>query len=232
MADEEAPQAEAPKEEPTDKAVVAAGGGRQVAAAGAGAPALVVVPMPSPGLTAPKVERRRVLQIGFWSAFLVALGGISATIINFMYPRGLAGFGSAIAVGTLDQLPEGGFLRNLDARTWVMRMSADQAEREGAPQGSIIALYHKCPHLGCTVPWQPGFPFADPRNDNATYQGWFRCPCHGSTYSATGVRVFGPAPRSLDVFALSIDDGGNIIVDTGTITQGSPDNPSHAILPS
>jgi cytochrome b6-f complex iron-sulfur subunit len=230
MADEEAPQAESPKEEAAEKAVVAAGGGRQVAAAGAGAPAVVVVPMPSPGLTAPKVERRRVLQIGFWTAFLVALGGISATIINFMYPRGLAGFGSSIAVGTVDQLPEGGFLRNLDARTWVMRLGAQQAEREGAPQGSIIALYQKCPHLGCTVPWRPEFPFADPRNNNEVYPGWFRCPCHGSTYSFTGVRVFGPAPRSMDVFGLTIDNG-NIIVNTGEIKQGTPDNPSLAIQP-
>jgi cytochrome b6-f complex iron-sulfur subunit len=227
MADEEAP-----KEEAADKAVVpAAGSGRQVAAAGAGAPAVVVVPAPPIGFTAPKIKRRRLLQIGFWSSFMVLLGAIGATTVNMLYPRGLTGFGSQIAVGTIDQLPEGGFLRNLDAKAWVMRLGADQAEREGAPQGSVIALYHRCPHLGCTVPYRPEFPFSDPRNNNETYTGWFRCPCHGSTYSFTGVRVFGPAPRSMDVFALTIE-GGNIVVDTGAIIQGTPDNPSLAVEPA
>jgi Rieske Fe-S protein len=225
MADEEAPQ------EAADTAVTPAGAGRQVAAAGAGAPAVVVVQAPRPGLTAPKVERRRVLQIGFWAALLTLLGAIGATIVNMLYPRGLTGFGSQITVGTIDQLPEGGFLRNLDAKAWVMRLGAEQAQREGAPQGSVIALYHRCPHLGCTVPYRPEFPFSDPRNNNETYTGWFRCPCHGSTYSFTGVRVFGPAPRSMDVFGLTIENG-NITVDTGSITQGTPDNPSHAIEPA
>ena len=225
MADEEAPQ------EAADTAVTPAAGGRQVAAAGAGAPAVVVVQAPRPGLTAPKVERRRVLQIGFWAALLTLLGAIGATIVNSLYPRGLTGFGSQITVGTLDQLPEGGFLRNLDAKAWIMRLGAEQAEREGAPQGSVIALYHRCPHLGCTVPYRPEFPFSDPRNNNETYTGWFRCPCHGSTYSFTGVRVFGPAPRSMDVFGLTIENG-NITVDTGDITQGTPDNPSLATEPA
>lgn len=226
MADEETPQ-----EETKDQAVVpASGGGRQLAAAGAGAPAVVVVPAHPAGFTAPKVSRRRVLQISFWTSLLVLLGAISATIVNSLYPRGLTGFGSAIAVGTLDQLPEGGFLRNLDAKAWIMRLGSLQSEREGAPQGAVIALYQKCPHLGCTVPWRPEFPFSDPRNNNETYLGWFRCPCHGSTYSFTGVRVFGPAPRSMDVFGLTIENG-NITVDTGSITQGTPNNPSLAILP-
>jgi menaquinol-cytochrome c reductase iron-sulfur subunit len=42
-----------------------------------------------------------------------------------------------------------------------------------------------CPHLGCTVPWDPG------RNA-------FVCPCHGGTFSADGARISGPPRRSLD----------------------------------
>jgi len=96
-------------------------------------------------------------------------------------------------------------------------------------EGAIVALYHKCPHLGCTVPWRPEFAYEDPRTGEA-YKGWFRCPCHGSTYSAGGVRVFGPAPRSMDTFAVTIEDG-RITVDTGSITTGTPSNPSRAIQP-
>lgn len=227
MADEEAPQADAADEKAVAKAAPA---GRELAGAGAGAPAVVVVPTPQAGLTAPKIERRRVLQIGFWSGLLALLGAIGATFLNNFYPRGVTGFGAQIFVGTVDSLTPGGFIRNLDARAWVMRVGPDQAPHEGAPEGSIIALYHKCPHLGCTVPWRPEFSFTDPR-DQQTYQGWFRCPCHGSTYSFTGTYVFGPAPRSMDTFGLSLD-GGNIVVDTGSITRGTPDNASRAQLPS
>ena len=54
------------------------------------------------GFTAPKVSRRRVLQIGFWAGLLALLGAIGATILNSFYPRGVTGFGAQIVVGTVD----------------------------------------------------------------------------------------------------------------------------------
>lgn len=245
MADEETPTEDAPEAAPppepkaakeaapkAEKAVVAASGAGQVAAAAAGPPAVVVVQPPPAGFTAPEVTRRKVLAIGFWAGLLGVLGGIAVTFLNFFYPRGITGFGTPIAVGTVDQLAPGGFIRSLEAKAWVMRLGAQEAEREGAPEGSIIALYHVCPHLGCTVPWRPDFtlPTGDPRNNGEIYAGWFRCPCHGSTYSFTGVRVFGPAPRSMDVFELTIEDN-NIIVNTAVIRKGTTENPSLAIQP-
>ena len=228
MADEETPQAEQPAEKAVEKAAPA---GKQAAvAATAVGPAVVVVPMQPTGFTAPQVSRRRVLQVGFWSGLLALLGAIGATTLNILYPRGVTGFGATIVVGTVDQLKPGSFLRNLDAKAWIMRMGPEQAAHEGAPEGSIIALYHRCPHLGCTVPYRPEFSFEDPRG-GGSYPRWFRCPCHGSTYSFAGVRVFGPAPRSMDTFAFTIENG-NIIVDTGTITQGTTENPSRAVLPT
>ncbi len=228
MADEETPQAEQPAEKKAvEKAAPAA---KPAVAATAVGPAVVVVPQQPTGFTAPEVSRRRVMQVGFWSGLLALLGALGATTLNILYPRGVTGFGAAIVVGTVDQIKPGSFLRNLDAKAWIMRMGPEQAAREGAPDGSIIALYHRCPHLGCTVPYREEFSFEDPRAGEK-YKGWFRCPCHGSTYSFTGVRVFGPAPRSLDTFALTIENG-NIIVDTGSITQGTTENPSRAVLPS
>lgn len=230
MADEEAQQADAAAAD--DKAVTkAAPAGRQLAGAGAGAPAVVVVPKPAPGFSAPQVSRRRVLQIGFWSGLLALIGAVFATFLNNFYPRGVTGFGATIFVGTVDSLQPGSFIRNLDAKAWVMRFNAEQAAREGAPEGAILALYHKCPHLGCTVPWRPDFTWTDTRGAQETYQGWFRCPCHGSTYSVGGVRVFGPAPRSMDTFEFTLD-GGNIEVNTGKINRGTTENPSRAKLPS
>ena len=52
--------------------------------------------------------------------------------------------------------------------------------------------------------------------------------CHGSTFTKAGIRVFGPAPRSLDTMKIDVDASGNITVQTGDRTPGGPDNPQRA----
>ena len=52
-----------------------------------------------------------------------------------------------------------------------------------------VALYQKCVHLGCRVPW-------------CESSQWFECPCHGSKYNRVGEKQGGPAPRGLDRFPL------------------------------
>jgi cytochrome b6-f complex iron-sulfur subunit len=100
-----------------------------------------------------------------------------------------------------------------------------------AEQGGdgYLALWWKCPHLGCTVPWRLDFTFPDPET-GADKKGWFRCPCHGSTYNDAGVRVFGPAPRSMDHMDLTVDPSSKkISVNTGKVTKGTPDNAKFAV---
>jgi Rieske Fe-S protein len=72
----------------------------------------------------------------------------------------------------------------------------------------LVALYQRCVHLGCRVP------FCDSSQ-------WFECPCHGSKYNRVGEKQGGPAPRGLDRFALEVS-GGNIVVDTGNQVTGPP----------
>ncbi len=76
---------------------------------------------------------------------------------------------------------------------------------EGMEEG-VVALYQKCVHLGCRVPW-------------CASAQWFECPCHGSRYSRVGEKKGGPAPRGLDRFAVSVENG-NVFVDTGKVIQG------------
>jgi len=78
---------------------------------------------------------------------------------------------------------------------------------KGMEQG-YVALYQRCVHLGCRVPW-------------CETSQWFECPCHGSKYNRVGEKRGGPAPRGLDRFPLTVS-GGQITVDTGTIVQGPP----------
>ena len=73
-------------------------------------------------------------------------------------------------------------------------------------RAGFVALYQKCPHLGCRVP------------ECKTSQ-WFECPCHGSQYNQVGEKKGGPAPRGMDRFATEVT-GTTLTVDTGTIIQG------------
>ena len=229
MPDENSPET---KSEAKAKAVVpASGGGRTVATAGG--PAVVVVPAPSGGIEIPDISRRKVLQIAFWGGMGAMMLGVVATILNSLYPRGITGFGTTIAVGNVKDLVAGVPKQNLEAKTWLVKFDAEQARRNpGAQEGAVLALHQRCVHLGCTVPFRADFSFEDPRSGE-TYPGWFRCPCHGSTYSAAGVKVFGPAPHALNSFQLTIDADGTMKVNTGKISTGNnDDNASRAILPA
>ena len=235
MPDEQAEDTTAPAATPAPakpEAAVTKAAPASGALATAGGPAVVVVQPAPAGMQLPEVSRRKVIIIGFWGAMGAMLLGIVATTINSLYPRNVTGFGGSVFVGTVDLLKSapGQKLHNLDAKTWVVMLSGDAVRRNpGAQEGSILAIYHKCVHLGCTVPWRPDFSREDPRNSE-TYAGWFLCPCHGSTYSDAGVRVFGPAPRSLDTFDLSIKDG-KMTVNTSKKTTGDAQNATRAILP-
>lgn len=217
--------------------------GGDVGAVAAGHAVVIAHPAAAgPGL--PPISRRGVLKVGFWAGLGVMLATIGTTIVYGLYPRRapanggqqligtseVSPFGGIISVGTVDQLAVGQKLHNLDARAWIVRLNAEQAgHNPPAKEGSILALYHKCPHLGCTVPYRADFSREDPRNGQ-TYAGWFLCPCHGSTYSDAGVRVFGPAPRSMDMFPLTIVNG-KMTVDTSKVITGTTADPANAILP-
>ena len=60
--------------------------------------------------------------------------------------------------------------------------------------GGFLALSRRCTHLGCTVPWDPE-------------KRQFACPCHASVFSIRGEVIQSPAPRPLDRFAVSIENG-------------------------
>ena len=105
-------------------------------------------------------------------------------------------------------------LANINAAITEMTTALEKAQAVYSPpelagmEAGVLALYQKCPHLGCRVP------------ECVTSQ-WFECPCHGSQYNQVGEKKGGPAPRGLDRFAMTVS-GGRLSVDTGTIIQGPP----------
>jgi cytochrome b6-f complex iron-sulfur subunit len=163
------------------------------------------------------------------------LGGIGAVItagvvglLDFVWPRGVRPLGEVIAAGNIANIPVGGPpVLSQNEQFWLVHLDpADTGENGSGGGGGILALLRKCPHLGCAVPWEERVKIPVPRSDE---RAWFQCPCHGSTYTRAGVRVFGPAPRSMDTVAVEIDEAGNITVDTREVTRGGSDNPQRAV---
>ncbi|MGI9032565.1 MAG: ubiquinol-cytochrome c reductase iron-sulfur subunit [Acidimicrobiales bacterium] len=169
------------------------------------------------------VTRRQVLNRGIVTAFSLTLAAFGGASVAFLWPSVAGGFGSKIKAGKLDDilkqiadkkepfyLASGRFYINpypKDAVPKAKKIVAYSAVTDGYEQG-IVALYQKCVHLGCRVPW-------------CTTSQWFECPCHGSQYNRVGEKKGGPAPRGLDRFVVSID-GGQVTVDTKQVILGPP----------
>jgi len=170
-----------------------------------------------------KISRRSFMRVSAFAGLTLTLGAFVASFLGFFNLRKPTGFGGTVIVSKA-QVPAPGDApaRITAGKFWLSNNSGAQGDVLGSgATGGLLALYWKCPHLGCTVPWNATF-------DGATVSfpgiiGWFRCPCHGSTYSHAGVRVFGPAPRSMDTMDLTVNGDGSLAVNTGKITLGGED---------
>lgn len=174
--------------------------------------------------TRDEMSRRNFIRGAFWTGLGLGLAGSVVTMLDFLYPRGIKGFGGPVPAGNVSAFPRGGDPQQfITGQFWLANLDPDETRPGGSGGGEgMLALWHRCPHLGCTVPWKSGFSYEGD-------QGWYRCPCHGSTYTKAGIRVFGPAPRSMDSMQVDIDDSGNITVQTGVVISGGPGNPERAV---
>lgn len=175
------------------------------------------------------LSRRRLLRLAVWTslgATAVAAGG---ALVTSLWPRGVSGFGGPVTIPA-ERIPKPGAppLKVIDGRFWLVNLPPGEGRLAGdatAAPGGLLALWTRCPHLGCSVPWNADH--VAPKDDERR-KGWFLCPCHGSTYSRAGVRIFGPAERSMDTMRIDIALD-SITVQTGEITKGANDNTSRAV---
>lgn len=162
------------------------------------------------------VSRRQFFNRAIAATFGVFLAGQGLWYLAFFWPKLTGGFGADIDAGPVADLrtqvftPDGAVLPLFipEARAYLVPAPAelsDQFEGQSVETDGLMALYMRCVHLGCRVPWC------------APSQG-FECPCHGSRYNAIGQYFGGPAPRNLDRFVVE-NQGGNLIIRTGTIIQ-------------
>ena len=94
-----------------------------------------------------------------------------------------------------------------DDEAATMSEVADLAVRPGLEHG-LLALYEKCPHLGCRVPY-------------CESSGWFECMCHGAHFTRAGEHRTGPGQRGLDPLPVIVD-GDMVVIGVAERIEGAP----------
>jgi cytochrome b6-f complex iron-sulfur subunit len=190
------------------------------------------VPGPPVGEITRRGFMRRMLGVGVGILSLEFLGASLA----FLWPNIQEGLGGEITLGTAEDMAslnpswaEGlPFIYN-QANLFFINVPAAKArvdnqgpppepiadpgadvdEELPLPDRSVLALWRKCPHLGCQVPQLCEVSF------------WFECLCHGSKYTILGEKRDGPAPRGMDHFPISVANGA-YVVNTAEVVSGPP----------
>jgi len=181
-----------------------------------------------------RLSRRRFLRRSMLAVWGLSTTAAVAGSLYMLYPNLAGQFGSALNVGKKADFPattpdkfkvnQSGVFYRQSAKTYVVHLAkntqfllsgtnlTDQLDAESVVKdadGSYwIALYQRCVHLGCTVPF---------RDECVS----FKCPCHGSHYNVDGEWLDGPAPKSLDRFLIAFT-GEDVTVNTGTINTKVP----------
>ncbi len=160
------------------------------------------MPAKMTGTTSKKsVSRRQFLGIAWGGSVALLFAQTAVALINFLKPVSGSGFGGSIYAGKVEEFAIDSVNRILAGRFFISRT-----------QDGILALWQKCTHLGCAVPW-------------VEEEGQFHCPCHGSLFNKLGEVTGGPAPRPMDTFPVTIKSG-EVWVDTGKPTERNRFDPS------
>jgi len=178
--------------------------------------AIVTTEPPKEAKKPPPVTRREFFRRSLLGSLGLFGAQFGAASLAFLWPNLQGGFGSVIDLALSpddikeqirgDRLP---FYYGA-GRFYLVNYDGDGADTEyaGLVGEGIMALFQRCVHLGCRVPF-------------CEQSQWFECPCHGSKYNTAGEYQDGPAPRGLDRFAVSVQDG-TVRVDTSKIVLGPP----------
>lgn len=169
-----------------------------------------------------EMSRRSFLRRIFWVGTGILSIEFLAGSVNFLWPNVRSGLGGKFTLGSAADIAgtqptwtSGQPFGFAKARAFFINVPAAKSFVEGTtetvadPGAEVLALYRKCPHLGCQIP-----PLCD-KSD------WFECLCHGSKYTILGEKRAGPAPRGMDRFTVTLTNGVYGI-DTGAIITGPP----------
>lgn len=152
------------------------------------------------------VSRRSFLTMAWTTIGGLAAVEIGGMFLAYLQPRLAEGeFGAMVIAGSIDDFPPNSVTHIANGHFYLTRFQ----------DGGFLALYQRCTHLGCAVPWDQT-------------AGKFICPCHNSQFEDDGAVLNPPAPRPLDLFTVTIEDG-QVIVDTGKPISRDSFEPSQVV---
>jgi cytochrome b6-f complex iron-sulfur subunit len=152
----------------------------------------------------PDMGRRQFMNFLTFGAVTGTALGALYPVVKYFIPPSSGGSGSGVtakdALGNDVKASQFLASHNPGDRTLVQGLKGDPTylvvtEDKSLESYGINAI---CTHLGCVVPWNAG-------------ENKFICPCHGSQYNAQGKVVRGPAPLSLALTHVDVDDDSVLI---------------------
>jgi len=155
------------------------------------------------------IQPRRSFLHSIWMGLgAVAVAEVAWLVLSFLKPRKQQGGDAAdriVVAGPADRFEMGSVTAFPHGRFYLARLE----------DGGFLALGRECTHLGCTVSW-------------LAKENRFLCPCHASAFDIRGRVLSPPAPRALDLYAVSIENR-EVKVDTGNRTRRTSFDPSQAV---
>ena len=161
------------------------------------------------------VARRDFLRRGLLAALAVFAAEFGGASLAFLWPNLKGQFGSVVPAGSLSDIKS--YIEQNSqpfylgaGRFYIVPYNGSGADTiyAGLVDQGLMALYQRCVHLGCRVPF-------------CQASQWFECPCHGSKYNEAGEYRLGPAPQGMFRFAVKVE-GQSVKVDTSSVVLGPP----------
>ena len=165
------------------------------------------------------VSRRDFFRGGLLTSLAIFTAQFGGASIAFLWPQLKGGFGSVIELSDTADAIKGQIAQSRQpyyfgkGRFYLINYeelggTGESSLYQGIVGAGLMALYQKCAHLGCRVPF-------------CQASQWFECPCHGSKYNEAGEWRLGPAPLGLSRFKVTVS-GTALTVDTGNPIEGPP----------
>ncbi len=153
-------------------------------------------PTKQESLEQPQLTRRNFLKAGLGTLATIAALEFGAIGLKYLKSRAEeTEVGGIVTAGDLARFPVGS-VTEFDASGFYLIRTEE---------GDLLAVNSRCPHLGCSVVWQP-------ENNQ------FICPCHASSFDKYGNYESPPVPRPLDIYHVIVD-GSTVLVDTSLVIK-------------
>jgi Rieske Fe-S protein len=172
-----------------------------------------------------ELTRRSFTKAAFFGSLAIAGLAGGAALVNMLSPRNAAGDDIVVP---RDRVPAPGDppLYVADGNFLLVNLAPGEGYDvgiAGASPGGMLAISERCTHLACAVHWR-----TDRRLDGG-FIDVIACECHSSFFTRAGLRISGPAPRSLDTLALRVTPGGDVVVEPSIVRLGDMSNPARAV---